>query len=502
MTKKRPAGAAGEGDASMGTAGLDDILCGGLARDRVYLLEGSPGTGKTTAALNFLRAGAKLGEKTLYITLSETEDELRDAAHAHGWDLKGIEIFELVPPESLLDEQQQQSLLYSSDLELGETTRMIFEAVERTAPRRVVIDSLSEIRLLAQSSLRYRRQVLALKHYFARHGATVLLLDDLTTESLDKTVHSVAHGVIRLEELAPEYGAERRRVRVIKYRGRRFRGGFHDFNIRTGGLEVYPRLISAEHKTAFSRAPLSSGVEGLDAILGGGVERGSSCLVLGPAGTGKSLVALYFILSAISRGEKAALFAFDEELGLLFDRTKAFGIDLEAMRNQGSLMIQQVDAAELSPGEFTARVRECVDSHGIKTVVIDSLNGYQAAMPEENFLILHIHELLQYLNRQGATTFLTVAQHGLVGDMKAPVDVTYLADTVILLRYFEAVGEVRRAMSVIKKRSGPHEKTIREFTIDDAGLSVGPALTQFHGVLRGVPNFVGQGSGLMGDASA
>jgi circadian clock protein KaiC len=499
MTTKR---SAGEADASMGVPGLDDILAGGLARERVYLLEGSPGTGKTTASMSFLCAGATLGEKTLYITLSETEEELRDTALSHGWDLEGIEIFELVPPESLLDEQQQQSLLYSSDLELGETTRMIFEAVERVKPRRVVIDSLSEIRLLAQSSLRYRRQVLALKHYFSRQGATVLLLDDLTTESLDKTVHSVAHGVIRLEELAPEYGAERRRVRIIKYRGRKFRGGYHDFNIRTGGIEIYPRLVSAEHKTHFDRTALPSGVGGLDAILGGGVERGSSCLVLGPAGTGKSLVALYFILSAIQRGEKAALFAFDEELGLLFDRTRAFGIDLEAMRDSGALLIQQVDAAELSPGEFTARVRECVVGQGIKTVVIDSLNGYQASMPEESFLILHIHELLQYLNRQGATTFLTVAQHGLVGDMKAPVDVTYLADTVILLRYFEAVGEVRRAMSVIKKRSGPHEKTIREFNIGDAGLTVGPALTNFHGVLRGVPNFVGQGAGLMGDASA
>jgi circadian clock protein KaiC len=499
MTTKRPAG---DADASTGIAGLDDVLAGGLARDRVYLLEGSPGTGKTATAMSFLRAGAKLGETTLYITLSETEDELRDTARSHGWGLEGVDIFELVPPESLLDEEQQQSLLYSSDLELGETTRMIFEAVERIKPRRVVIDSLSEIRLLAQSSLRYRRQVLALKHYFAKHGATVLLLDDLTTDYLDKTVHSVAHGVIRLEELAPEYGAERRRMRVIKYRARKFRGGFHDFAIRTGGLEIYPRLVSAEHRVAFDRTPLPSGIEGLDAVLGGGVERGSSCLVLGPAGTGKSLLTLYFALSAIKRGEKAALFAFDEELGLLFDRTKAFGMDLEALREAGSLIIHQVDAAELSPGEFTARVRDCVDNQGVRTVIVDSLNGYQAAMPEENFLILHMHELLQYLNRQGATTFLTVAQHGLVGDMKAPVDVTYLADTVILLRYFEARGEVRRALSVIKKRSGRHEKTIREFEIGDRGLTVGPPLVNFRGVLRGAPDFVGPDSGLMGDASA
>jgi len=488
--------------ASTGIPGLDDILAGGLARDRLYLLEGSPGTGKTTAALSFLRAGAHAGERTLYITLSETETELRDTAHSHGWDLDGIEIFELVPPESLLDEQQQQSLLYSSDLELGETTRMIFQAVEGLRPARVVIDSLSEIRLLAQSSLRYRRQVLALKHYFAKHNATVLLLDDLTTEALDKTVHSVAHAVIRLEELAPEYGAERRRVRIVKYRGRRFRGGYHDFTIKTGGLDIYPRLVSSEHKTAFNRDPLPSGVAGLDELMGGGVERGSSCLILGPAGTGKSLLAIYFVLSAIKRGERAAFYAFDEEIGLLIDRTRAFGIDLQKLVESGDLLLQQVDAAELSPGEFTTMVRDCVDKSNIRTVVVDSLNGYQAAMPEEQFLILHIHELLQYLNRQGATTFLTVAQHGLVGEMKAPVDVTYLADTVLLLRYFEAAGDVRRAMSVIKKRSGGHEKTIREFEIGAEGLSVGPPLTQFQGVLRGVPNFVGPGAGLMGDPSA
>lgn len=489
-------------DASTGVPGLDDILSGGLERDRVFLLEGSPGTGKTTAALSFLRAGAKRGEKTLYITLSETEVELRDTAGSHGWTLEGVEIFELVPPESLLDEDQQQSLLYSSDLELGETTRMIFKAIEQARPGRVVIDSLSEIRLLAQSSLRYRRQVLALKHYFAKYGATVLLLDDLTTEALDKTVHSVAHGVIRLEELAPEYGAERRRVRVVKYRGRKFRGGFHDFTIKTGGLEAYPRLVSSEHKTSFDRAPLGTGVPGLDALLGGGLERGSSCLILGPAGTGKSLVALYFALAAVSRGERAALFIFDEELGLLTERVRPLGFDLSRLMEEHKLLIHQIDAAELSPGEFTARVRACVEQGKVRTIVIDSLNGYQAAMPEEHFLLLHMHELLQFLNRRGVSTFLTVAQHGLVGEMRAPVDVTYLADTVLLLRYFEAQGEVRRAISVIKKRSGFHEKTIREYEISDAGLTVGPPLAAFQGILRGVPNFVGPGSGLLGERSA
>lgn len=500
QTGKANTGGAAADQALTGIDGLDDILGGGLARQRIYLVEGSPGTGKTTAAISFLRSGAAAGEPCLYITLSETEEELRESARSHGWDLDGIEVFELVPPESLLDERQQQSLLYSSDLELGETTRMILEAVQKVEPSRVVIDSLSEIRLLAQSSLRYRRQVLALKHYFARRKVTVLLLDDLTTDTHDKTVHSVAHGVVRMEELAPEYGSERRRVRVVKYRGRRFRGGFHDFTIKTGGLEVYPRLVSSEHRTRFDRTALASGIPALDDLLGGGIDRGSSCLILGPAGTGKSLLAIQFAVAAVARGEKAALFIFDEEEGLLFDRTRAMGIDLEALRDTGDLTIQQVDAAELSPGEFTARVRECVTDMDIRTVVIDSLNGYQAAMPQEHFLLLHIHELLQFLNRRGATTFLTVAQHGLIGEMKAPVDVTYLADTVLLLRYFEAVGEVRRAVSVIKKRSGRHEKTIREYEIGDNGISVGTPLADFHGVLRGVPTFSGPGAGLMSKA--
>jgi circadian clock protein KaiC len=476
-------------------SGLDDILAGGLTRARVFLLEGSPGTGKTTIATQFLMEGAARGEKCLYVTLSETEEEMRDSAQSHGWDLSGIDLFELVPPESLLDEDQQQSLLYSSDLELGETTRRIFEAFERVKPDRVVLDSLSEIRLLAQSSLRYRRQILALKHYFSTQNATVLMLDDLTADVADKTVHSVAHGVIRLEELAPGYGPERRRARVIKYRGRRFRGGFHDFVIHTGGVRVFPRLVSAEHRTEFARDLVASDSVELDKLLGGGIERGSSVLVLGPAGTGKSLLVLTFVAAAIARGERAAMFVFDEEIGLLFNRAKGLGIDMYAMVASGNLFIDQVDAAEMSPGEFSERVRVCVETHGVRTIIIDSLNGYQASMPEENALILHMHELLQYLNRQGATTFLTVAQHGLVGDMKAPVDVTYLADTVVLLRYFEAAGRVRRAISIIKKRTGAHEDTIREFRIGDHGIRLGEPLIGFQGVLRGVPNFTGEPGG-------
>ena len=486
------------GKAKSGISGLDDILSGGFSRGHVFLLEGAPGTGKTTVALQFLLEGARSGEKCLYITLSETERELREGAASHGWKLDdGIEVYELLPPESLLDAEQQQSLLYSSDLELGEVTRQVLDAVERARPDRVVLDSLSEIRLLAQGSLRYRRQILALKHFFSRFGATVMLLDDLTAEMADKTVHSVAHAVIRLEELAPAYGAERRRVRVIKYRGVKFRGGYHDVTITTGGLNVFPRLVASEFRTGAVRGQTSSGIAELDNLLGGGLEMGSGTLILGPAGTGKSLIALVFACAAIARGEKAALFIFDEELGLLFSRVKGMGIDLDAMQRRGQLFIEQVDAAELSPGEFAHRVRQRVDGDQIKTVVIDSLNGYQAAMPEENSLILHIHELLQYLNRRGAATFMTVAQHGLVGDMRAPVDVTYLADTVILLRYFEALGLVRRAISVIKKRTGAHESSIREYRIDSRGLTIGAPLDGFQGVLRGVPVYVGEGKPLL-----
>jgi circadian clock protein KaiC len=483
-----------------GVAGLDDVTNGGLARGRVFLLEGSPGTGKTTLAMQFLIAGTARGEKVLYITLSETEGELRASAHSHGWSLAGVEIYELVPPENILDEEQQQSLLYSSDLELGETTKRIFEAFERVKPDRVVLDSLSEIRLLAQSSLRYRRQILALKHYFAGRGATVLMLDDLTTDINDKTVHSVAHGVIALEDLPRDYGPERRQLRVVKFRGRRFRGGYHDYAIMTGGVRIFPRLISSEHKADFARDPIKSASAEFNALLGGGIERGSSALILGPAGTGKSFLTLSFVTAAVERGEAAAMFVFDEELGLLIDRAKGLGIDLQAMADTGLLTIDQVDAAELSPGELSTRVRERIEGNDVRVVVIDSLNGYQASMPEENSLVLHMHELLQYLHRQGVAAFLTIAQHGLVGDMEAPVDVTYLADTVILLRYFEAFGRVRRAVSVVKKRTGVHEDTIREFRIGKRGLTVGEPLTAFQGVLRGVPTMRGDGAELLEEA--
>lgn len=485
--------------ASSGIPGLDRILGGGLARNRLHLLEGSPGTGKTTIALQFLLAGAEVGEAGIYVSLAETENELRDGARSHGWTIgSGIEIFELVPPESVLDPDQHQSLLYSSDLELGETVKRIFDSIERLKPKRVVIDSLSEIRLLAQSSLRYRRQILALKHYFARHNSTVIMLDDLTTESTDRAVHSIAHSVIHLDQLAPIYGGERRRLRVVKCRGQSFLSGYHDFTILPGGVAVFPRLVAAEHRGGFSGRVLPSGITQLDQLLGGGIAAGSSTLVIGPAGTGKSLLSLHYLSATVARGERGALFVFDEELGLLLARAKGLGIDLAGMRDAKTLFIEQMDAAELAPGEFSHRVRTCIDRENIRTVVIDSLNGYQAAMPEEQFLILHLHELLQYLNRQGVATFLTVAQHGMIGDMKQPIDVTYLADSVIMLRYFEALGRVRRAISVVKKRTGSHEDTIREFRIGQHGMEFGPALQEFQGVLRGVPTYVGANAPLMG----
>jgi circadian clock protein KaiC len=485
--------------AGTGVVGLDNVLGGGFACNRLHLLEGNPGSGKTTIALQFLMAGAAEGEVGIYVSLAETEQELRAGARSHGWTLDDkVEIFELVPPESVLDPEQQQSLLYSSDLELGETTKRMLEAIERLKPKRVVIDSLSEIRLLAQSSLRYRRQVLALKHYFARHQSTVLMLDDLTTESTDRAVHSIAHSVIHLDQLAPIYGGERRRLRVVKCRGQSFRSGYHDFILGAGGVQVFPRLVAAEHRADFTGELLKSALPKLDALLGGGIVAGSSTLVLGPAGTGKSLLLLQYIAAAVKRGERAALFIFDEEIGLLLARAKGLGIDLAAMRNDGKVIVEQQDAAELTPGEFSHRVRARMDRENVRIVAIDSLNGYQASMPEEQYLTLHIHELLQYLGRRGAATFLTLAQHGMVTDMKQPVDITYLSDTVIMLRYFEAFGRVRRAISVMKKRAGAHEDTIREFKIDSGGMKVGDPLQEFQGVLRGVPTYVGQTLPLIG----
>ena len=474
-----------------GSPALDYILGGGYAANRVHLLEGAPGSGKTTLGLQFLLDGRRHGERCLYITLSESRDELIHVAGTHGWDLDGIEIFELVPPELSLDTEREQSIVYASDLELGETVQMVMEEVERIAPTRVVFDSLSEIRLLAQGPLRFRRQVLALKHYFAQHKCTVLFLDDLTMMETDLSLHSLAHGVVRLDHAAQSYGAERRRLRVFKMRGRQFRGGFHDFTIRRGGLDIYPRLVAASHPDdGHSDRGAKSGVAELDKLVGGGLDYGTTNLIIGPSGSGKSTIVLQYVRAAMERGEKALIISFDETERVFTRRASGVGLDAESFREKGLLKLRQVDPAELSPGELSALVREEVES-GTSIVVLDSLTGYQHAMPEEQFMLLQMHELVTYLNQQGVLTFLLLAQAGMVGQMQSPVDLTYLSDTVLLLRFFEAKGELRRALSVLKKRTGEHESTIRELSIGSQGVRVGDTLSAFRGILTGVPIYEG-----------
>jgi circadian clock protein KaiC len=482
-------------DISSGSAELDDILAGGYAASRVHLLEGRPGSGKTTLALQFLMAARDRGEKTLYVTLSEGRDELQQSAETHGWDLSGVDIYELVPPELSLDPSQEQSVVYSSDLELGETVQMVLDEVERVKPTCLVFDSLSDIRLLAGTPLRYRRQVLALKHFFTNLGCTVVFVDDLTEEMDDANLHSLVHGVVRLEQLTIAYGAERRRLRVFKMRGRAFRGGYHDYVIRKGGLVIFPRLVAAEHNDGFEEeAPVPSGVSELDAMLVGGLDRGTSTLIMGPAGSGKSTLALQYVRAALDRGEKALFVSFDETRRNFLRRATGLGIDVGKYGDRFSF--RQVDPAELSPGELAGIIRTEVSGEA-RVVVLDSLSGYQHAMPQEQYMLLQMHELLTYLNQQGVTTILVLAQHGLVGQMQAPVDLTYLSDTVLLLRFFEARGELKRAISVVKKRTGGHEATIREYRIDAQGVRVGEPLREFSGVLTGVPAYVGKGRELL-----
>ena len=479
-----------------GSEALDDILAGGYVRSRVHLVEGRPGSGKTTLALQFLMKARERGERTLYVTLSEGRDELITAAATHGWSLDGIEIYELIPPELSLDPSREQSIVYSSDLELGETVRLVMDCVERVKPDCVVFDSLSDIRLLAGSPLRYRRQVLALKHYFNAKGVTTIFVDDLTEEMDDANLHSLVHGVIRLEQLTIAYGAERRRLRVFKMRGRPFRGGFHDYVIRTGGLRIFPRLVASEHnKELEGDQTVSSGVPDLDHLLKGGLDRGTATLIMGPAGCGKSTLAMQYVCAALERGERALFVSFDETRRNFFRRAGGLHIDLEQFGDRFNF--QQVDPAELSPGELSGMIRQQV-ADGVGVVVLDSLSGYQNAMPEEQFLLLQMHELLTYLNQQGVLTILVLAQHGLVGtNMQSPVDLTYLSDNVLLLRYFEAAGELRRAISVLKKRTGGHEPSIREYRIDKLGIRVGEPLSQFTGILTGVPMFAGQTEALL-----
>ncbi len=483
--------------ASFEVPGLDDILRGGLPRGRIYLLKGRPGTGKTTLALQFLLGGATRGERGLYIALSETIDELRQVADAHGWSLDGLSLFELGSASTGPGIDEQYTMYHPAEVELTQAMGALVAEVERVGPERLVIDSLSEIRLLAHGPLRYRRQVMAMKQKFAGRQATVLLLDDMTAGEADEHLESVVHGVLSLERHSPVYGSARRRIEVAKLRGVPFRDGFHDCVIAHGGVQVFPRLIAAEHAPDYERGQSPSGVPSLDALLGGGLDRGTATLVVGPAGSGKSALSAQYAVNAAERGEKGAIFTFDEGYETALARATALGMPLARHVETKRIRLQQIDPAEMSPGQFAYEIRRCVEHDGVRLLVIDSLNGYLNAMPEENFLLNHLHELLAYLSQKGVVTILVATQHGLVGAVTATIDVSYLADTVVMLRYYEAAGAVRNAISAMKRRAGGHERTIREFSLGPSGIVVGKPLTDFHGVLAGVPTYTGASESLM-----
>ena len=484
---------------STGIKGLDDILGGGLPRDCFYLVQGDPGSGKTTLALQFLLEGLRHGESVFYVTLSETRNELLKVTRSHGWSLESIPLLELSAIEQLLRPEAQTTVFHSSEVELNKISKLLIDEASKMRPARVVFDSLSEFRLLAETALRYRRELLNLKQQFAQHKSTVLLLDDKMDQGkigIDPHVLSLSHGVIEMEQLSPDYGTSRRRLRVLKLRGVKFREGYHDYTIETGGLRAFPRLVAAEHHRKMKRETVSSGLKELDDLLGGGMDRGTTTLILGPAGTGKSTIALQYATAMAGRGERGIVFAFDESRAIMLARANALGLDLERHIQSGLTTAQQVDPAEISPGEFADRILQQVDA-GCKLVVIDTLNGYLNAMPGEKYLNNQLHELTSYLNYKGVVTILILAQHGLVAGAEAPVDLSYLSDTVVSLRFFEAAGEVKQSVAVIKKRSGPHEKTIREFKLEAGrGVRVGLPLREFQGVLTGVPVFHG-GAGEM-----
>lgn len=483
---------------STGVEGLDNILGGGLTPNRVYLVEGSPGAGKTTLALQFLLKGAELGEAGLYITLSETRSELLAVADAHGWDVDALSIVELLSDEGL-DPEYEQSILHPAEVELGETVKNVMQQVESVKPVRIVLDSLSELRLLSQNTLRYRRQILALKRYFATRDCTVILLDDNTSDPGDLQLHSIAHGVISLDQLVHDYGGARRRLRVAKMRGLKFREGFHDFTLETGGIDVYPRLVAAEHHVEFSSTPLSTGSEGLDALLGGGLIPGTNTLLIGPSGVGKTTTVVCCLMAALKRGERCIYYLFDETLRTLLLRSKALGMDLAPFLENGQLTLRQIDPAEMSPGEFTSDVRVAVEEDGVHYVAIDSLNAYLQAMPGERYLLLQMHELLGYLNQRGVATMLVLGQHGIVGEVQTDIDISYLSDAMIVFRYFEHQGEVLTALATVKSRGSAHERTIRQFRLAQGGIEVSEALRDFDGVLAGLPSYRGN-SAMLGAA--
>lgn len=486
---------------STGIPGLDDVLGGGLPGQRLYLIRGNPGVGKTTLALQFLAKGARLGERVLYVTLSETEAEIRQVADSHGWSLEGITLFELSGAEQTLRLNDENTLFAAEDVDLKETVRVLLEQVDKVKPQRVVFDSLSEIRLLAQTPGRYRRQLLTLKQHFAGRQCTTLLLDDHMHGPDDLQVESLAHGVLWLEQNPSGYGPDRRRMRVVKLRGSRFRSGYHDFALYTGGIEVFPRLTASEHRSELMAEPIASEIAELDAMLGGGIERATCTLLIGPAGAGKSAVATQFALAAAKRGETATLFLFEERIGTWVRRGEQLGMPLQSLMDRQLLRVHQVDPAEISPDEFSTWVRRTVEQDGAKVVVIDSMTGYFNAMPDARFLSLQMHELLGYLSEKQVAAILTMAQSGLIGtQMRSPVDLSYLSDTIIFFRYFESLGRVKKALSVLKKRSGYHEDSIREMIFGPTGIDVGEPLSNLHGVLSGLPRPFSASPGALAEA--
>jgi circadian clock protein KaiC len=473
-----------------GVEGLDSVLGGnGLPANRLYLIQGDPGVGKTTLALQFLLEGVRLGETVLYITLSETKEELKAVAESHNWDLSKLNLFELSAMEALLKDDNTSTFFHPSEVELSRTTAALLAEVQRVNPTRLVFDSLSEMRMLAETPLRYRRQILQLKQFFAGRRCTVLFLDDQSAGLKDLQIESIAHGVMVLQRLSPEYGISRRFLNIQKIRGVKFREGNHDLVIMPGGLVIFPRLVASEYHRHFDRVSCPFGIQELDQLLGGGLDRGTSNMFMGPPGTGKSTLAIKFAVAAAERGEKSLFFIFDETLDTFLTRAEQLSMPMRDWVQRGLVCVEQIDPAEISPGELTHRIRHAVMDDDTKIVVIDSINGYLNAMPAERYLSLQLHEMLAFLNQQGVVTIMVLAQQGLVGsNMQSTVDLTYLADTVVILRYFEVLGSVKQAISVIKKRSGNHERTIREILISSGGIKVGPPLHELHGVLTGIPS--------------